>query len=155
MRNVKIKENEMNEIKFYERCQAIARRKGYRQEIVDDFPSWAMEKYLTGRKATPDQLFVDYLRSFLGLEGSENQKVKKSLESNRDEALSFVASVENVDLFEVVDLLKTLVGRDQEMMNFYFIEGFTKKEIADKYGLSEARVSQCISKVVEQLKVLV
>lgn len=52
--------------KFYFKCQSYCKGRGLPESVVDDFPAWATEKYLEGRRSQLNHLLVDYLRQFSG-----------------------------------------------------------------------------------------
>jgi RNA polymerase sigma factor FliA len=60
---------------------------------------------------------------------------------------------ERLSLFNYVErLMRRLPAREQRIVHLYYFENFTLREIADHFGLTEARISQILSKVLETLR---
>lgn len=60
---------------------------------------------------------------------------------------------ERLSLFAYVErLMRRLPPREQRIVQLYYFENLTLREIADELGLTEARISQILSKVLENLR---
>ena len=63
------------------------------------------------------------------------------------------AAVERESLYAYLDaLVETLSEREQRIVHLYFHEGLTLREIAGEFHLTEARISQILSKTLRTLR---
>lgn len=64
-----------------------------------------------------------------------------------------VERFERLSLFGYVErLMRRLPSREQRIVHLYYFENHTLREIAGELGLTEARISQILSKVLETLR---
>ena len=140
---------------FYEDCRSYAERKGYGQEIVEDFPSWAFIRISEGSRSRIDQLFVDFLRLNLGASES-GKSLRKELRLAGGNELEYDLALDCVELpgeaLEREQLWEMVPEKDRKILKLYFAEGLTKKEIGELLGVSEARISQRMSASLKELK---
>ncbi|MGB3541417.1 sigma-70 family RNA polymerase sigma factor [Rubrivirga sp.] len=63
------------------------------------------------------------------------------------------AQAERGSLYAFVEaLVETLPEREQKIVNLYYFEGMTLREIAGEFSLTEARISQILSKTLKTLR---
>ena len=101
-------------------------------------------------------LFIDYLRLTFGKSGTDGQKMRLAVLN----ASAFSATIEEAVLDtdaapggdEFLDLIEDLNKKEKEFVILYFVYGYTKKEIGDRYDLTEARVCQLIKETLAKLK---
>ena len=152
------KTDQQTDVEFYTRCRKLARAKGYPQDIWEDFPSWAYERMKLGSRARIDQLLIDYLRTTYGVTGTDGQRLRKALNTASDNSLGLdlieaSATPSPSARLESDQLWGLANGRDREMLQLYFQEGLSKKEIADQYGVTEARVCQLMKNAMAKMRV--
>ncbi len=80
---------------------------------------------------------------------AENFSIEDTLEDERNP----VDEVDRRLIFEqVVDRIKMFSEKEQQILQLYFVEGFTLKEIGQILSVSESRVSQMISRILFVLR---
>ncbi len=105
-----------------------------------------------------DGLLADAQRRFtLSLhadQGSDNGRTLSPIET-----IPHPAPAEEFEAFErqslfgyVERLMKRLPAREQRILQLYYFENHTLREIAGELGLTEARISQILSKVLSTLR---
>lgn len=85
--------------------------------------------------------------------GSENSSFGESLEDNMY-ALPDYDLLKNEQIEQLTCAIKRLPEREQLILALYYFEEFNLKEIASEVGLSEARISQILSKTINTLRTI-
>lgn len=146
--------NQDDLVLFYEDCRSFASRLGYKGEILEDFPAWAVEKRMLGSLSREKSLFVDFLRSRLGKSGTASNAMKKAIAEGGAAEVELMVShpAGQETALMVKSFCSVLHGRDAEIVRLYFFEDFTSKEIGEKIGLTEARVCQLLKGAIERMR---
>ena len=60
---------------------------------------------------------------------------------------------DSVELSEMAEhILRAAYPSEREVLSLYYLEGLTMKEVGEKLGLSESRISQMMSGIIERLR---
>lgn len=153
--------------KFTERAHYVASKFG-RSDLAEDFTQEMFLAFAEGRHgATVDQLFIDYLRKTFGRSGTSGGEQRKLIAARTfslDEPVGdHPDSPLGHDLVgdprgdlelgrEYGRIVGLLAGRDRELVELYYSEGWTLKEIAEKYGVTESRMSHKLSWILSKLR---
>jgi RNA polymerase sigma factor (sigma-70 family) len=142
--------------KLYSQLKSFSYKKPFpSDQDKEDFISYAIEKIFNGRKATFDQLFIDYLRTNIADTRANNYEIKKNLNKPKQyEEFMSLAVTQDVDsknnfkesLISNVKI-EDLNIRDRAIIILFFYYQFTQKEISHIFGVDKSRISQIISKV--------
>ena len=146
-----VRRDTSREVEFYDIARRFAMKKAYSEEVVMDFPGWALTRFLEGKGSRVDWMFVDYMRAMYGTTGS---------------ARSVANSTPCVDLFDVdvasasnafsdieaIDSLRVLSDRDRDLVIRVVILGEGLREVAADTGLSMARISQIVKAALATLR---
>lgn len=112
-------------------------RYGLGQE-AEDFASWAIIKIISNRKATNYQLYVDYMRE---VKGGNGKLVDVQYEDWMDKPQESEPEQEDNEIIECKASKKIM-----PYLILYYKYGMKEKEIAEVFGVTEARISQIIGK---------
>lgn len=107
--------------------------------------------WLNGKGQTVEQAVIDFLRKYgAGRKGSKGYDSKLMMinASEIPESLT----VESDQHFEF-DICECLHGRVSEIAKLYG-EGYTLKEIGEKFGISESRCSQIFKDFTEKMQII-
>jgi DNA-binding CsgD family transcriptional regulator len=159
---------------LYERAKKAALRRGYASE-ADDFASWYAVKILEGKcqHQTLDQAFIDYLRETRGRPGakycgadallplhrysppasSDTPDAVIEAGMNRSGLAAWIASENEPESPVPEDFAweDFVSGRDLAFVRMYCAD-HSMKVIAGQFGVSESRVSQRLSRIIQIVK---
>jgi len=109
-----------------------------------------------GRKAVIENLLTDNLRTTYGVTSLEGQKMCRKFQKAfcNGEALEFCASATKLPSDGLLneDLWNLIEGDDRVVLEPYFKYGYTKKEIGEKFDLTEDRISQKTTEILVEVK---
>lgn len=80
----------------------------------------------------------------------EEKFIVTAKEVYAERRFSWIEEIDNPELYDVIHGLK---NEDVDLLTMLAIEGFSKKEIADYYGISKAAISQRIARIKNILKI--
>lgn len=156
----------VDEIKqFQKRAMYVARKRG-RPELAEDFAQEIFVAFARGRRATIEQLFVDFLRQHQGdsrTPGGRAMQVARARAVSLDEPCEDGGQVlrhELVgrpergpdDLLDHLGCSGLFEGEDVQLYRLHFIEQRQNTDIADLYGVSESRISQRVNRMRERIR---
>jgi hypothetical protein len=138
----------------------------------EDFRAYAIIKIIEGRKATFLQLYTDYLRESKGDSRSKYFELQRGIRSPEHyEGRCFEGSITpgeiQVGFDEITHYpggasspsyrisgryITDLQGIDAGIAELYFMFGYSEKEIATEYCLTESRISQILKKIKSIIK---
>ena len=155
--------------RLYERAYyVVCLRYPGRQDWQQDFPAYAMAAWLRGRRGTPQQLLMDYVRSVgLNLRASVRDSLSEDEQKNRILFLNplelfdgggavaykglFTEESANLQL-DMRRWLSSIHGDPQRVCFDVFRNGFDHGEIARLSGVSLSRISQLQADGVKQIR---
>lgn len=141
------------------KLKKFGRRKGLSEEQSEDYASEAFIQLFKGRKATFDQLLVDFKRKEYGDSRSKYFRVRHSkdvTEFERSGGLNHVGpgaepcSDESGGGNPSDDFIPT--GRDGLIWELHYRCGFQLAEIGEWYGVSQSRISHILKRVNKKFK---
>jgi RNA polymerase sigma factor (sigma-70 family) len=144
---------ELKNLEEFKKLNKIATdltKKFNRYDLKDDFVQYAAEKLIKGRKAQVKHLFVDFIREEIGdprWDTSRSIKFGNSKELN-ETMFEPVIDEYNLDFKKIVNSTEE---NERSILILYFQLGYTMKEIGQKIGVSEGRVSQKFSEIMFKL----
>lgn len=104
-----------------------------------------------GKGQTVDQAVIDFLRKYgAGRKGSKGYDSKLMMLNASELSESLSADCDETFDF---DICKGLDGRVSEIAKLYG-EGYTLKEIGEKFGISESRCSQIFRDFTEKMQII-
>lgn len=126
-------------------------------EDQEDFISFCGVEFFKGRSLTTSVrlLYCDYIRQQLRNRRTPSLRPKfTEIDINHIQAPSFEASINRkIDQQKIVALiLKSLNLRDRLILEFYFFDDFSLKDIADIFEISEQAVSLKLTKILNALR---
>lgn len=130
--------------KVWSSAKNYARSMGLIDEC-EDFAQIATMELLGGRRASVQQIYIDYLRRKLGRSNRKNE-LNFSLSSVED----IEKKIEDSILFD--DLVGKLKRRDRNIYILYYRWGLYEREVAQIIGISESRVSQILKAGHKKMK---
>lgn len=139
-------------INFQKKAKAYARRRNFgNEEFSEDFTSWAVIKFIEGRKARIRDLYTDYLRAeygdtrtACGTERSNARRFAKEFEDGLHESGQQHSGYSGYERL----LVRCRVSqRARACLILKHKWGFTYEEIAHVFGVSGGRVSQIFDKI--------
>lgn len=144
---------ELKNLEEFNKLKKIAHgltKKFNRYDLKDDFVQYAAENLIKGRKAHVKQLFIDFIREEIG---DSRRESSRSIRFNntkelKDTMFDPVVDKHNVDFDKIVNSTEE---SDRHILLLYFQLGYTMKEIGQKVGISEGRVSQKFSEIMFKL----
>lgn len=129
------------------------------EDIASEYVARLLEGYHT--RATIDQAYIDICRLSSGRKGQPGYKAKKCLnnlaltEEQQDHADLQPNPFKTLDQDDLMDLEKQIsriqCGRTKDIFT-YLLMGLTLQEIGDKYGLTQSRVQQIVSREITYLR---
>lgn len=144
---VVVMNDERNFLKLMGFARNVARRKGYHQH-ADDFAAEVAIKTIEGRKASTEQLFVDYLRKEYGdarlASGREKMRDRHAMQELAD---TVAASTRNSAALEQLCGGFRIYGSSRAILVLYYKWGFHEAEIANCYGVTESRICQRLKEI--------
>lgn len=147
-------------VELQRRCKRVAKRRGNSEEDAEDFAQFSVEKWLSGRKATVDQLYTDFLRQTYGdsrLPGGRARSVARLTESSvcdfqiaGDRFADFPDSKTHVR-----DGIRFLGGEskiDRACYLLFYMWDFSAEEVGALFGFTAKAVHQRIGVIQKRLK---
>jgi len=137
------------------KIQGWARKRPFRSEQDrEDFVSFAVTKVLKGRSASFGQLRVDWMREFVAgrSDGAHfAERLEMAQGSITAEAVDVVPDHEPnaLNVLERSEMIRRALdvkGPDRAILLLRGLFSFSEKEIAFIFGVTEARISQKLSK---------
>jgi len=153
-------DNEADIKKLLLRAKKVAIRKGFERE-AEDFSQVAVMKLMKGRKATLDQLLIDYLRenyTRTNKKGSKPNKVVLDVYNMKELSVDhLVHTTSPLDLYNFNQILKRLDrhknrGQLRCFLVLRYLWGFNQQEIAHCFGITESRVCQLLKIAFSYIK---
>lgn len=141
----------LNILKMGSALKAEARRNGH-GEKADDFHQYAMERLLSGRKATPKQLFLDFLRSELRQGRNRPEEKKRVHFEFLEEEHQAEMKPSRLDIIYAEEVLGKLEPIDRASLILKNYWGLTELEIGYLFGQSESAICQRLQRVGKRLK---
>lgn len=153
---------------FQFECKQHARRRRYPQE-ADDFAQEAAIAFVRGRKATIEQLFIDYLRARHGDArargycpgpGAKNREIsldERKADTDGLSLLDTIAASGHDPRPEPYDWRSraNLSLRDEVICQLYFDDEIVLAEIGEMLGITESMVSQRLKRVKKEIESVV
>lgn len=103
-------------------------------------------------KETEDLINETSIYNILSIEDDFNESYKMQLSDNTLEASPEDLAVHNDGILELEKSIESLSEREQLIINLYYYENITYKEIGEILKISESRVSQIHSKAIMKMK---
>lgn len=103
-------------------------------------------------KETEDLINETSIYNILSIEDDFNESYKMQLSDNTLDASPEDSAVHNDNITELEKSIESLSEREQLIINLYYYENITYKEIGEILKISESRVSQIHSKAIMKMK---
>ena len=103
-------------------------------------------------KEIEDLINETSIYNILSIEDDFNESYKMQLSDNTLEASPEDSAVHNDSIIELEKSIESLSEREQLIINLYYYENITYKEIGEILKISESRVSQIHSKAIMKMK---
>lgn len=129
---------------FRLRALRYFRRRANKHDAAEDFASWAVLKFLEGRKATIRQLFIDYTRQNLW---DSRRPGNKGVQVRDFDVERLPAPIGSDLIFSAA----TLQGQDRAVVYLTYKWGFEPYEIAECFGVTSSRVIQLLDRARETI----
>jgi len=143
----------------------VIRRYTTMQELIDEFPSYAVEQWMTFGPRPWKYLVVDFFRSMSGRQYYIVNKIRIECHKHIGtlvplEPIAYTIEDISIDLdkgvflgeFKEVALASIGNRQMKEVMYLYFWGGMSMRQIGEAKNLSEGRVSQLLKKTIKKLK---
>lgn len=131
-------------------------KRGY-AEIAEDFAQEATFSLSRGRKASLEQLLIDFLRGYYGSTrhgGKSSRHAHTSLyhEDGEEKCTDTDQDAARGDLLDFGELGNALKGNQRIVFHLTHTWGLLRTEVADVLGVSESRVSQVYGQIMRTQK---
>jgi hypothetical protein len=151
---------------FQKRAHYVAKKNG-RPELAEDFAQEVLLAVTQGRRATVDQLFVDYLREQFGSSRNPGGRARQmagrrtvSLDEEVGEEGSSILRHELIggterDLPSLGDRGRSahlFAGIEADIYQMIFVEEQTLDQVGDHFGVSESRISQRVNSMRTRIR---
>lgn len=120
---------------------------------AEDFAQDALICIVQGRKATIDQLFVDFMRKTLGRRDKRPYKLRAGYEIPLEHPNRHAARSQSPDDdLQFHHLLAFINGKERAMIILLYKWEFTLREIGDTFGVSESCVCMRMKRIHEKIR---
>lgn len=137
--------------KLISRAKIVACKKGFKRE-KDDFSQYAIIKLLAGRKATLEQLLIDYMRDGYSRKTKkrhfENLEYQEWTTPHLDKHFASEGLDQILKILEKVDKSSRL----RTMIVLKYLWGFKDLEIAYCFNVTQGRISQLMHSAFSYIK---
>ena len=150
--------------KFQAKAHRIIVKHTSRQELIDDFPSYAMISLLRCGSRSWKYILVDFFREYDGrmITKVDGTKLIRPKHNGELVCIDYVPDIEEhsmhldeiVFLSEFREVALNSIGNPQmrEVVELYFWGHLTCRKIGEMKDLTESRVSQILNKAIKKLK---
>ena len=151
--------------KYLDRCRKLAILRGHKQ-VAEDFAQYAALRVFQGRKATVEQLLIDYLRSEYGCTGIRSNS-KQLLKCNERKHATPIDNENPIEDFarrnsnhvrsfrDFEPFFKFISQIDRSILKLFYEWGFDESEIADCFGVTKSRICQRLQRVQSSLSKII
>ena len=142
-------------VEVYQIARAYALKANYGQEVEADFPGYAVTKLIEVGEIHMPTCFINFLRAKYGAKTSSRYHLSKALRSSADltevvERGEFCLGIESV---EIKALLETVLsGAELAIVTERVILETPLRDIADRFEISSARVSQIVKEALIKVR---
>lgn len=139
------------EIEIYDIARRYVIKRSYSEDIIEDFPGWAVTAFIEGRGSRMDYLFCDFMRSRLGVRGSARSEANRAATIDHSD-LDLTCGNDAAGDLETLDALKILDPRSRDLVWRVIILGERLREVSADTGLTMARISQIVKAALITLR---
>lgn len=151
---------------FQKRARHVARKRGY-PELAEDFAQEIFVAFGRGRRATIDQLFIDFLRQNKADPRTPGGRARQSANGRTDSLdespserpggvlrheLVGGAGGDPESLLDHLGASHLFGGIEAQVYQLHFVEQLPKREIAEALLVSPSRISQITSEMAETIR---
>lgn len=108
-----------------------------------------LQYHKNGRGQTVDQAVIDYLRKTTGRKDNPDYEMRLNLKSGVELSEDIIFDEMKPDAID----LSLVHGRSREVISLS-CEGYSQKEIGEKLGVTESRVSQLLEDAIAEYQVM-
>ncbi|NRA68936.1 MAG: hypothetical protein HRU19_30940 [Pseudobacteriovorax sp.] len=139
----------------YEIAQAYARKANYSDEVVSDFPGYAVTKLIENGSIHMNTCFIDFLRFLYGAKHSSRYELSKALKTSCEitEMNESGALCEKMNTVELITFLESVLSDSEfDIVKERVILETPIKKVAEDLSISAARVSQLVKEALMKVK---